>query len=60
MLEYDPNVQSDVNTQSMLGVGRMTKRFDGLTIVAMTPDNQAEDIDRVEDANNSNLWGFLK
>lgn len=34
MLEYDPNSPTEGQNASMLGVGRMTKRFDGLTIVA--------------------------
>ena len=37
----------------------MTKRFDGLTRIG-GEDALHEDIERVEEANNSNLWGFLK
>jgi|LakMenE18May11ns_1017448.scaffolds.fasta_scaffold7627762_1 hypothetical protein len=37
----------------------MTKRFDGLTIIG-DEDPLQEDIERVEEANNSNLWGFLR
>lgn len=38
----------------------MTKRFDGLTIVGGEQDEHYDDVERCEDANNSNLWGFLK
>ena len=60
MLEYDPDSSGVFRDPSMFGMGRMTKRFEGLTIVSKPHDNaQFEDIDKVEDANNSAIWGLL-
>lgn len=62
MLQYDPDSSPMLFQQnSEVGGGRMTKRFDGLTIVwAQGEHEQSVDIDKVSDANNSAIWGLLK
>jgi hypothetical protein len=59
MLEYDGVEAAGFRDPSMFGPGRMTKRFEGLTIVDKNPDQQLEDVEKVEDANNSAIWGLL-
>lgn len=60
MLNYDPDNETSINFGNDR-MTRMTKRFDGLTIVTKGVDSSAiVDIDRVEDACNSAIWGLLK